>query len=144
MTPRSEDVETIHNRIAMLRVERGISRRELAEALGVVIYPGFAASETIIEEGQVRVVVAGVMRITRDGAKGPDYQPGLELRGRRSAGDPHLVDPIGGHRDRRDQLGGDTVGLPRIIASGASLERSALGAPDRELKGRRSLEGHIS
>jgi DNA-binding XRE family transcriptional regulator len=27
--------ETIHNRIAMLRAERGISRRELSEALGV-------------------------------------------------------------------------------------------------------------
>lgn len=27
--------ETIYNRIAMLRVERGISRRQLAEALGV-------------------------------------------------------------------------------------------------------------
>ena len=27
--------ETIHNRIAMLRAERGISRRELARALGV-------------------------------------------------------------------------------------------------------------
>lgn len=27
--------ETVHNRIAMLRVERGISRRDLAEALGV-------------------------------------------------------------------------------------------------------------
>jgi DNA-binding XRE family transcriptional regulator len=27
--------ETIHNRIAMLRAERGISRRQLAEAVGV-------------------------------------------------------------------------------------------------------------
>ncbi len=27
--------EAVHNRIAMLRVERGVSRRELAEALGV-------------------------------------------------------------------------------------------------------------
>jgi DNA-binding XRE family transcriptional regulator len=27
--------EAIHNRIAMLRAERGISRRDLAEALGV-------------------------------------------------------------------------------------------------------------
>jgi putative transcriptional regulator len=27
--------ETIYNRIAMLRVERGITRRQLAEALGV-------------------------------------------------------------------------------------------------------------
>src|SRR5215213_11581595 len=31
-----------------------------AEALGVEIYPGFAASETIIEDGQVKGVVAGV------------------------------------------------------------------------------------
>lgn len=27
--------ETLHNRIAMLRAERGVSRRDLAEALGV-------------------------------------------------------------------------------------------------------------
>jgi putative transcriptional regulator len=27
--------ETVHNRIAMLRAERGISRRELADTLGV-------------------------------------------------------------------------------------------------------------
>lgn len=27
--------ETVHNRIAMLRAERGVSRRDLAEALGV-------------------------------------------------------------------------------------------------------------
>ena len=27
--------DTVHNRIAMLRAERGISRRQLAEALGV-------------------------------------------------------------------------------------------------------------
>jgi putative transcriptional regulator len=33
MSPASS--ESVHNRIAMLRVERGISRRELAEALGV-------------------------------------------------------------------------------------------------------------
>ena len=33
MGPVSND--TVHNRIAMLRVERGISRRQLADALGV-------------------------------------------------------------------------------------------------------------
>lgn len=27
--------ETVHNRIAMLRAERGVSRRQLSEALGV-------------------------------------------------------------------------------------------------------------
>ncbi|MFT8244081.1 4Fe-4S dicluster domain-containing protein [Roseomonas sp. BN140053] len=55
-----------------------------AEALGVEIYPGFAASETIIEDGpdgrQVRGVVAGVMGITREGEEGPNFQPGMELR----------------------------------------------------------------
>ena len=51
-----------------------------AEALGVEIYPGFAASETIIEDGQVRGVVAGVMGIGKDGEEGPNYQPGMELR----------------------------------------------------------------
>ena len=36
MTPPAQPPsETIHNRIAMLRVERGITRRELADALGV-------------------------------------------------------------------------------------------------------------
>lgn len=30
-----ETTDVVHNRIAMLRAERGISRRELAEALGV-------------------------------------------------------------------------------------------------------------
>jgi electron-transferring-flavoprotein dehydrogenase len=51
-----------------------------AEALGVEIYPGFAASETIVEDGQVKGVVAGVMGIQKDGTKGPNYQPGMELR----------------------------------------------------------------
>ena len=51
-----------------------------AEALGVEIYPGFAASETIIEDGQVKGVVAGVMGIEKDGTKGAGYQPGMELR----------------------------------------------------------------
>ncbi len=32
MSPASE---AVHNRIAMLRIERGISRRELAEGVGV-------------------------------------------------------------------------------------------------------------
>ena len=53
-----------------------------AEALGVEIYPGFAASETIIEDGVVKGVVAGVMGITREGEEGPNYQPGMELRAR--------------------------------------------------------------
>jgi len=54
-----------------------------AEALGVEIYPGFAASEVLFrEDGSVAGVVAGVMGIAKDGTHKPDYQPGMELRGK--------------------------------------------------------------
>ena len=54
-----------------------------AEALGVEIYPGFAASGVLYrEDGSVRGVVAGVMGIARDGTRKPDYQPGMELIGK--------------------------------------------------------------
>jgi electron-transferring-flavoprotein dehydrogenase len=54
-----------------------------AEALGVEIYPGFAASEVLHNEaGAVRGVVAGVMGLNKDGSEGPDYQPGMELLGK--------------------------------------------------------------
>src|SRR5581483_886859 len=54
-----------------------------AEALGVEIYPGMAASDlTYREDGSVRGVVAGVFGIGKDGEKKPDYQPGLELNGK--------------------------------------------------------------
>jgi electron-transferring-flavoprotein dehydrogenase len=54
-----------------------------AEALGVEIYPGFAASGVLYrEDGSVRGVVAGVMGIARDGTRKPDYQPGMELVGK--------------------------------------------------------------
>jgi electron-transferring-flavoprotein dehydrogenase len=51
-----------------------------AEALGVEIYPGMAASEVVYTpEGAVKGVVAGVFGIGKDGERKPDYQPGLEL-----------------------------------------------------------------
>jgi electron-transferring-flavoprotein dehydrogenase len=54
-----------------------------AEALGVEIYPGFAASELLYrEDGSVAGVVAGVMGIAKDGSHKADYQPGMELRGK--------------------------------------------------------------
>ncbi|WP_019633111.1 helix-turn-helix transcriptional regulator [Actinomadura atramentaria] len=33
--PKENDKERVHNRIAVLRAERGVSRRDLAQALGV-------------------------------------------------------------------------------------------------------------
>jgi len=54
-----------------------------AEALGVEIYPGMAASQVVYDDkGAVKGVVAGVFGIGKDGEKTADYQPGLELRGK--------------------------------------------------------------
>jgi electron-transferring-flavoprotein dehydrogenase len=51
-----------------------------AEALGVEIYPGFAAAEILYtEDGRVRGVATGDMGIGRDGEKTARYQPGIEL-----------------------------------------------------------------
>jgi electron-transferring-flavoprotein dehydrogenase len=53
---------------------------EQAEALGVEIYPGMAASEIVYDgQGAVKGVVAGVFGIAKDGERKGDYQPGLEL-----------------------------------------------------------------
>ncbi len=54
-----------------------------AEALGVEIYPGFAASDlTYREDGSIKGVVAGVMGIEKNGEPGPNYSPGMELNGK--------------------------------------------------------------
>jgi electron-transferring-flavoprotein dehydrogenase len=56
---------------------------EQAEALGVEVYPGFAAAEVLYDEkGAVRGVATGDMGVGRDGQPGPNHQPGMELHGR--------------------------------------------------------------
>ncbi|MCT7376033.1 electron transfer flavoprotein-ubiquinone oxidoreductase [Chelativorans salis] len=56
---------------------------EKAEALGVEVYPGFAAAEVLYnEEGSVIGVATGDMGVERDGTHGPGYQPGMELLGK--------------------------------------------------------------
>jgi len=53
---------------------------EQAEALGVEIYPGFAAAEILFhEDGSVKGVATGDMGVAKDGEKGAMYQPGMEL-----------------------------------------------------------------
>ena len=52
-----------------------------AEAMGVELYPGFAASEVLFDEnGAVVGVATGDMGIGRDGEKTSAYEPGIELR----------------------------------------------------------------
>jgi electron-transferring-flavoprotein dehydrogenase len=54
-----------------------------AEALGVEVYPGMAASDLVYDDkGAVAGVVVGVFGLGKDGEKKPDYQPGMELRGK--------------------------------------------------------------
>ncbi|WP_150911807.1 electron transfer flavoprotein-ubiquinone oxidoreductase [Marinobacter halotolerans] len=53
---------------------------EQAEGLGVEVYPGFAASETIVEDGQVKGIITGDMGVARDGSEKDGYMPGMELR----------------------------------------------------------------
>ncbi|MFC7291028.1 electron transfer flavoprotein-ubiquinone oxidoreductase [Hirschia litorea] len=56
---------------------------EQAEAMGVEIYPGFAASEfTYNEDGSIKGVVAGVAGIGRDGEPKPGAEVGMELNGK--------------------------------------------------------------
>ncbi len=51
-----------------------------AEALGVEIYPGFAAAELLEENGRIIGIATGDMGISRSGEAGPNHQPGMELR----------------------------------------------------------------
>jgi len=54
-----------------------------AEALGVEIYPGFAAAGLIYnDEGAVTGVVTGDMGVERDGSHGPSFAPGMALMGK--------------------------------------------------------------
>ena len=56
---------------------------EQAEALGVEIYPGFAASDLVYrDDGSVKGVVTGIFGIGKDGEEKADFQPGMELHGK--------------------------------------------------------------
>lgn len=66
--------------VSLANVCRWLARK--AEALGVEIYPGFPASELIIEDGVVRGVITGDMGVARDGKAGPGFAAGMALRGK--------------------------------------------------------------
>jgi electron-transferring-flavoprotein dehydrogenase len=53
---------------------------EQAEAIGVEIYPGFAAAEVLEDDGRVVGIATGDMGVRRGGEPGPNYAPGMELR----------------------------------------------------------------
>src|SRR6202035_4062140 len=53
-----------------------------AEALGVEIYPGFAAAEVLFENGAVAGVATGDMGVGKDGHHKSSFTRGMELRGK--------------------------------------------------------------
>ncbi|WP_245781421.1 electron transfer flavoprotein-ubiquinone oxidoreductase [Halomonas saccharevitans] len=53
---------------------------EQAEALGVEIFPGFAAQEVIVEDGVVKGILVGDMGVGADGQPKDGHMPGMELR----------------------------------------------------------------
>mgnify|MGYP000727069043 FL=1 len=55
---------------------------EQAEALGVEIYPGFAAAEYIVEDGAVKGIITGDMGVGENGEHTDMYMQGMELRGK--------------------------------------------------------------
>jgi electron-transferring-flavoprotein dehydrogenase len=75
----------MHNRgnyiVSLGNVCRWLARE--AEALGVEIYPGFAAAEVLFDDnGRVVGVATGGMGIGRDGKPTDHFQEGVELRGK--------------------------------------------------------------
>ncbi len=66
---------------SLANVVRYLAKR--AEALGVEIYPGFAAAEVLYDEkGAVRGIATGDMGIGKNGEPNASYTRGMELRGR--------------------------------------------------------------
>jgi electron-transferring-flavoprotein dehydrogenase len=57
---------------------------EQAEAMGVDVFPGFAAAQILYDQAgkAVRGIVTGDMGVARDGSHTDTYQPGMELLGR--------------------------------------------------------------
>ena len=67
--------------VSLANVVRWLGQQ--AEALGVEIFPGFAAAEVLYDEaGAVKGVATGNMGIGKDGQPTAGFQPGMELHGK--------------------------------------------------------------
>ena len=78
LPPRIHNPSTSHA-LSLANLCRWMAER--AEELGVMIFPGFAASEVLYnEEGSIIGVATGDMGVGQDGQKKQNFQPGYELR----------------------------------------------------------------
>src|SRR5215475_16102850 len=91
-----------------------------AEALGVEIYPGFAATETLFENGAVVGIATGDMGLAKDGHHKSGFARGMELRGKytlfaegaRGSLSKVLIERFGLRGDREPQKFG--IGLKEL------------------------------
>jgi len=91
-----------------------------AEALGVEIYPGFAAAETLFENGAVAGIATGDMGIGKAGGNKASFTRGMELRakytlfaeGARGSLSKMLIERFTLHRNRQPQKYG--IGLKEL------------------------------
>ena len=91
-----------------------------AESLGVEIYPGFAAVETLFENGAVAGIATGDMGIAKDGHPKAGYTRGMELRakytlfaeGARGSLSKGLIERFGLQQNRQPQKFG--IGLKEL------------------------------
>ena len=105
--------------VSLGEVARWLGRK--AEALGVEIYPGFAATKVLYgDKGQVVGVATGDMGVGRDGKPKDDFTRGIELKGRytlfaegvRGSLSKMLIERFGLHVDRESPKFG--IGLKEL------------------------------
>jgi len=102
------------------------------EALGVEIYPGFAATEVLFENDAVAGIATGDMGVAKDGHHKPSFARGMELRakytlfaeGARGSLSKLLIERFGLARDRQPQKFG--IGLKELWQVAPERHRSGL------------------
>ncbi|MDX5407218.1 MAG: electron transfer flavoprotein-ubiquinone oxidoreductase [Chromatiaceae bacterium] len=74
--------KTMHNHGNFIVSAANLCRwlAQQAEQLGVEIFPGFAASEVLLEDNVVKGILIGDMGLDKDGKPKDSFVPGMELR----------------------------------------------------------------
>src|SRR5947199_2157027 len=116
--------------VSLGEVCRYLARK--AEALGVEIYPGFAAVETLFENGAVAGIATGDMGLAKDGHHKSGFARGMELRGKytlfaegaRGSLSKALIERFGLRQDREPQKFG--IGLKELWQVASDKHRPGL------------------
>jgi electron-transferring-flavoprotein dehydrogenase len=106
---------------------------EQAEALGVEIFPGFAAAEVLFhEDGSVKGVATGDMGVARDGTRKPDWQPGLELHAKYT----FFAEGVRGHLSKQMIRTFNLARDAQVQVYGIGIKELWDIAPDKHVPGR--------